>query len=75
MTLREVERRRNKLAELNNLTQEIKSKAFENEGTTSLSKEREKLFKESNMAGGQQNKKLTVEETIFNQKEALRSKT
>ena len=74
MTLREVERRRNKLAELNNLAQEIKSKAFENEGP-SLTKEKEKLFKEGNAAGAQQNKKnLTVDETIANQKMALRSR-
>lgn len=70
MTLREVERRRNKIQELNNMCQEIKTKAFENDGT-SLSKEREKLFKEGQIINN--TKKLTVDETIANQKQALKS--
>lgn len=72
LTLREVERRRNKLSELKNLLQEIKVKASsENEGA-SLTKEREKLFADGSNEGN--SKKFTAAETIANQKIALKSK-
>lgn len=75
MTLREVERRRNQISELNNSLQEMKAKAFEEGGEASLSKEREKLFKDGNYANSSaNNKKFTVEETLANQKVALKSK-
>ena len=66
-----MERRRNKISELSNLCQDIKSKAFENE-STSLSKERERLLKDSQPSNPQ--KKMTIEETMANQKQALKSK-
>lgn len=74
MTLREVERRRNQISELNNSLQEMKTKAFEEGGEASLTKEREKLFKDGNYANPSNNKKFTVEETLANQKAALKSK-
>lgn len=73
ITLREIERRRNQISELNNSLQEMKNKAFSEHETTSLNKEREQLFKDGKNVNQDKNKKFTVEETLVNQKAALKS--
>ena len=71
LTLREVERRRNQIQVLNNMVQDIKSKAFDD--GTSLSKEKEQLFKDRDAGLNAKGGKMTVEETITQQKMALKS--